>query len=826
MTNLTNNKAVLSWIDEMTAITKPDKIVWITGEEEQLGALREQAVEEGILLKLNPDKLPGCYLHRTDPDDVARVEDRTFICCEKEEDAGPTNHWVEPKEMYEKMYALADGAYKGRTMYIIPYSMSIIGSPFAKYGFELTDSIYVVLNMHIMTRIGKAVCDALGDDEGFIKGLHCQCNLDKDNKYIVHFPQDNTIISMNSNYGGNVLQGKKCFALRIASNLGRQEGWMAEHMLILGIQNPRGEIKYISDEQGTISKRSTLQFYDVKAGTFLNGRQVIGRCPIQGCKSEKAYADECDLGHQFEPEELIAPKSQLTGEVPELRPVDNLYFDLPAYLDFMKTYTAKLAQNPQVRSVVSKTMEEWLLPAQLYIQNKFREAFDAVEDQLPEHTVLEPEGNKSSFTVTFPSWKERDDAHAVLANGGVRFRSGKALVPFRITGNIDWGVPVPEVDGVSDVTCWCWPESLWAPISYTRTVLARDAKAAGVTEGVAAQDAALMGEPAADSTQVPAPTYQHSSLDWRDWWCSDDAQIYQFIGQDNIYFYCIAQTAMWEALGWDLTQSTVSACYHLLYMGKKASSSSQTPPPPADDLLNHYTCEQMRAHWLSLGLSEKPVSFSPKAYDTRVTGKDKDGNEVRACDDKRVIDPALKESALLTGVFNRLARSCFYGVAVKEGDESPYRNGCIPAGAASDTVVEAAEQAALAFEQAMYKFETHRALAVCDDYLRAANKRWSDASKAANKLEGEPANAAMTQALVDAFTELRVATVLMHGIVPAGCELICKYFDVDPVAFFSWDNIFASTDEFVESLGEKPGEHRVKPLPPRFDFFSKHESQY
>ena len=192
-----------------------------------------------------------------------------------------------------------------------------------------------------------------------------------------------------------------------------------------------------------------------------------------------------------------------------------------------------------------------------------------------------------------------------------------------------------------------------------------------------------MGEPAADSTQVPAPTYQHSSLDWRDWWCSDDAQIYQFIGQDNIYFYCIAQTAMWEALGWDLTQSTVSACYHLLYMGKKASSSSQTPPPPADDLLNHYTCEQMRAHWLSLGLSEKPVSFSPKAYDTRVTGKDKDGNEVRACDDKRVIDPALKESALLTGVFNRLARSCFYGVAVKEGDESPYRNGCIPAGAAS-----------------------------------------------------------------------------------------------------------------------------------------------
>ena len=576
-------------------------------------------------------------------------------------------------------------------------------------------------------------------------------------------------------------------------------------------------------ERGVISKRSTLQFFDTSANTFLNGRQVIGRCPIQGCKSEKAYADECDLGHQFEPEELIAPKSQLTGEVPELRPVDNLYFDLPAYLDFMKDYTAELARDSQVRPVVSKTMEEWLLPAQLYIQNKFREAFEAIESELPEHTIVEPEGNKSSFTVVFPSWKERDEAHAVLGRGGVRFRSGKALVPFRITGNITWGVPVPEIDGVHDVTCWCWPESLWAPISYTRAVLARDAKRLGITEGVAAQDAALMGEPSADSTQVPEPPYAHGSLDWHDWWCSDDAAIYQFIGQDNIYFYCIAQTAMWKALDWNLHQSTVSANYHLLYMGKKASSSSQTPPPPADDLLNHYTCEQMRAHWLSLGLSEKPVSFSPKAYDTRVSGKDKDGNEIRACDDKRVIDPALKEGALLTGVFNRLARSCFYGVAVKEDDEASYRTGCIPAGEPSAEVMGASQQAALAFEQYMYKFETHHALSVCDEYLRAANKRWSDASKAAKNAEDDNA---MTQALVNAFHELRVATILMHGIVPAGCELICEYFDIDPVVFFSWDHIFESTDCFIESLGETAGEHAVKPLPPRFDFFAKHPSQY
>ncbi len=243
---LTRNKAVLDWLEKMTALTKPEQIVWIDGSEAQLDALRKQAVEQGVLHELNQEKLPGCYLHRTDSNDVARVEDRTFICCEKEEDAGPTNHWMDPREMYAKINELCDGAYKGRTCYVIPYSMSVVGSPFAKYGFELTDSIYVVLNMAIMTRIGQSVCNALGDDGGFIKGLHCQLSLDKDNKYIVHFPQDNTIVSLNSNYGGNVLQGKKCFALRIASVLGRDEGWMAEHMLILGIQNPKGEVRYLS----------------------------------------------------------------------------------------------------------------------------------------------------------------------------------------------------------------------------------------------------------------------------------------------------------------------------------------------------------------------------------------------------------------------------------------------------------------------------------------------------------------------------------------------------------------------------------------------------
>ena len=242
----TENKHVLSWMEEMISITKPDNVVWIDGSPEQIAQLREAAVADGTMIRLNQELLPGCYLHRTHPDDVARVEDRTFICCEKEEDAGPTNHWMEPSAMYKKLYALFDGSMKGRTMYVIPYSMGVVGSPFAKYGIELTDSTYVVLNMAIMTRVGTHVLDALGEDGDFIRGLHSYGTLDNDNKYIAHFPQDNAILSINSNYGGNVLLGKKCFALRIASNLGRQEGWMAEHMLILGVENPKGEVRYVS----------------------------------------------------------------------------------------------------------------------------------------------------------------------------------------------------------------------------------------------------------------------------------------------------------------------------------------------------------------------------------------------------------------------------------------------------------------------------------------------------------------------------------------------------------------------------------------------------
>ena len=243
---LTDSKLILDWIEEMAEMVNPDKIVWIDGSEEQTQALKDEACSTGELEKLNEEILPNCYLHRTAINDVARVEGRTFICTRTKEDAGNINNWMDPKECYEKLSKLYKNSYKGRTMYVIPYAMGQVGSDFAKYGIELTDSIYVVLNMLIMTRAGKEVAEAMGNGEGFIKGLHARKDIDEENRYICHFPEDNTIWSVNSGYGGNVLLGKKCFALRIASYLGRKEGWMAEHMLILGVEYPNGETKYIS----------------------------------------------------------------------------------------------------------------------------------------------------------------------------------------------------------------------------------------------------------------------------------------------------------------------------------------------------------------------------------------------------------------------------------------------------------------------------------------------------------------------------------------------------------------------------------------------------
>ena len=240
------NAKVLNWVKECADLTNPKKILWIDGSEAQLDKLREEACRTGEMIRLNEEKLPGCYYYRTDPKDVARDEKRTVICTAYQKDAGPTNNWVQKDEMYEKMRPLFRDSMKGRTMYAIPFSMGVPGTEFSKIGIELTDSIYVVLSMHIMTHVGDAVAKELNEGADFVKCLHSKAQVDAENKYIAQFPEDNTIWSINSAYGGNVLLGKKCFALRIGSCLGKKEGWMAEHMLILCIENPEGEKKYIS----------------------------------------------------------------------------------------------------------------------------------------------------------------------------------------------------------------------------------------------------------------------------------------------------------------------------------------------------------------------------------------------------------------------------------------------------------------------------------------------------------------------------------------------------------------------------------------------------
>ena len=525
-------------------------------------------------------------------------------------------------------------------------------------------------------------------------------------------------------------------------------------------------------ENGFLHKRSTMQFYDAQAGVYLNGRQVVGRCPVQGCKSDKGYADECSLGHSYAPEDLIAPRSTVTDTVPEMRPVENWYFDLPAFTEFLRDHVATLEKDPDIRSIVPQTCAEFLGAPVIYVKNDEQELFESVEGDLPAHTVRPPEKGKASFEVEFASIDERDEAREVLRRAGLRFRTGKALVPFRITGNIEWGVRAPVIEGVEGLTVWCWPESLWAPISFT--IAANDAL--GLEEG-----------------------------SWRDFWCDEDAEVYQFIGQDNLYFYGVVQPALWEALrpgeifahepaARQLRQTRLIANYHVLLGNKKASSSGAVKPPTADELLEHYTCEQLRAHFLALGLDQKSVGFKPKEFDP----------DEKVRNDTRVADPALKESKLLSNVFNRLARSVLY--------EAKRNFGCkIPLIDPTPAVVERAHAALEAYDRTMKKAELHTIMSLMDEFIRFANKHWADGISAA---EASGAEDERRQVLADCTYLLWICTLLMHPVVPRGCEDICAKLRFDSGSFFSWDHDFVSLAEI-----DGADEHAVEELAPRYDFF-------
>ena len=536
-------------------------------------------------------------------------------------------------------------------------------------------------------------------------------------------------------------------------------------------------------EKGLLHLESTKQFYDVQEDMFLNGRQVVGHCPVQGCKSEKAYADECDLGHQYDPADLINPVSSVSGTVPEMREVKNWYFDLPGLSYVVRDYVEKMEGDDQVRPVVTKTIKEFLAAPIIYIKVELHDQYSAIAAKLPEHEYRDAPKGKQSFEIEFKDIAARDEAREVLTEAGIRFRTGKTLVPLRISGNVSWGVPIPEIDGVEGLTCWVWPESLWAPLSFT---MARNDNL-GLSRAL-----------------------------WRKFWCEKGATVFQFIGQDNLYFYGVAQPALFAALQQadhvvadspegELQQTKLIANHHILFGDKKASSSSDVKPPSADELLNYYTAEQLRAHFLALSLDQKSVGFKPKVFDPDPAKRE----------DTRVADPVLKEGALLTKVFNRLARSCLY-------EATNNFEGYMPLGRVSSDVLAEVYKVMTSYDEMMYRVDLHSIMSLMDDFIRYANKYWSGNIKQAQNNEDEELR---RQTLVDSFFLLRVATLLMHPVVPQGTEKICDYLNFEFEEFFSWNYDFDSMEELCNAAELDEKRHRVRDLPPRTDFFKFHSSQ-
>ncbi len=519
-----------------------------------------------------------------------------------------------------------------------------------------------------------------------------------------------------------------------------------------------------------LNQITTMQFFDEKAGCFLNGRQVIGKCPVEGCTSEKGYADECDLGHQYMPENLINPVSTLTGETPSMKPVTNWYFKLRDYEQLMKDWVEELRKRKDIRPVVWKTIDEFLKPPVIYIKREFEEKYFTLKDSMPAHEYLE-EPKKPSFTIQFTQLSDCDEACRVLTDNGIRYRTGKTLVPFRLTGNIEWGVPAPVMDGVEGLTVWVWPESLWAPISFTQTYLEKVGR---------------------------------DRDEWKDYWCSKDSTVYQFIGQDNIYFYGIAEPAMWMAQqsgdsktadvpDGELQLPVIVANHHILFLDKKASSSGAVKPPMADDLLNYYTPEQLRMHWLGLGLGQRSVSFMPKPFNPDAKPED--------------ADPVVKDGLLLSNVYNRMIRTAFY-TTQKEFD------GIMPSLAPEEKFVADAKKAVLEYERHMSKFAFHQCTYVLDSYIRNGSKYMAKAVNGENVSRDD-----LAQALANLFYMIRIAGVLLHPMAPFGTEKLREYLQVDE-RIWSWDTILEPLTFFT---GDN---HKLKFLPPRTDFFTRHESQF
>ncbi len=517
-------------------------------------------------------------------------------------------------------------------------------------------------------------------------------------------------------------------------------------------------------QKGYLEKLSTPQFYDDELGVFLNGRQVIGKCPIEGCQSEKAYADECSLGHQYMPSELINPVSVLSGKTPSFKNVTNWYYRLEDDIDSLKPYVEDLKMNTNTRKYSTTIIDEFLEKPLVHIPKKYLEDVDAdaLFAEFPEHELVDEEKRKS-LMCRFKTLDDRDQARKILEKKNIHYTAGKTLVPFRLSGNVEWGVPVPDTEDQKDLTFWVWPESLWAPISFSRTYWKRN----GFPED-----------------------------EWQRWWNDDEAQVYQFIGEDNIYFYAIAEMGMFDALG-NVKKPHIIPNRHILFMDTKASSSSEIKPPMANELLDHYSAEQLRMHFISLGLSNKSTGFKPQVYMPE--------------SERQGVDMVVKEGNLLTNVYNRLIRSCFYTT------QNQF-DGILPEGEVSAAIKELAVNKTLEYERHMYNHEFHRISYVLDEYIREINKNWAAKSREADKNQDKQA---WHDLLVDTWYSIKVMAVLLHPIVPNGCEMFAEYLNVGD-ALWNWETITDDLHAYIPDFKA----HTLKYLEPRVDFFKKPEWQF
>lgn len=523
------------------------------------------------------------------------------------------------------------------------------------------------------------------------------------------------------------------------------------------------------NENGMVSKRTSWQFFDKKHGCLLNGRQVVGKCPVEGCQSEKGYADECDLGHQYLPQDLIDPVSSLSGEKPELVKIENLYFKLEECGEILNEWIASIERRSDTPSFMVKEIKEFFKKPEVYIKREFFEKFAEIKDKLPKFVELERNEKAPSMTIVFNKLEDREKACEILAANGIRYRTGKTLTPFRLTGDIAWGVPCPEIQGLKNQTFYVWPESLWAPITFTKTYL--ESKGFDKDE-------------------------------WKKFWCNPEAEVYQFMGEDNLYFYGPAQQAMFLSLQGKkptlksentLQVTRICPIKSILYMNAKASSSGSINPPMAEEFLNFYTPEQFRMHFLVMNLANNNVSLSPKVFDPHAEAE--------------AIDPMVKEGNLLTNVYNRILRTLFYST------QNNF-DGILPKVKIDEKIMADCNKIILDVERFMFDKKFHQVYNVLDVFVRNINKYWvKEIANADDKAKLESLTANTAQMIF-------VANALLHPIAPSGCENVAEYMGFDNEKCFDWKYIFG---EFYSVL--KSDERKLKTLYEKEDFFKRHKVQ-